>query len=212
MNDIVKNSSALALVAQEEIETLRNAKDRKIKIGRSFVRLKEVHVGGVHATLARLALRKWGPNLNEAIDSLLNSACRMTAIEAFRQLFSADAFDKANIDGSFLTNFPLLVRTYDHYVHFVVASRFKAEQENKGKFKRDAERKNIQKNRERVSFDYHIGEKSTESLHFFYLFSLANLEHYLLVIIVTLAATLNFWRKLVLIVTMNTMKTLAFML
>lgn len=132
--------------------TLRDAKAGKFKAGKGFLMLTETNIMSIHAELAKFRLKRWGPNPREAPDSLLNSACRLSAIAAFRQLVSGAAFHNNNLELSYMTNGTLLTQAYNHYVHFVIETRVKAEDEKKGKHLSDAMRKSIQKNRERVSF------------------------------------------------------------
>lgn len=144
------NNAALALIGQNAIQTLKDHKHDQ-KSGRGMLHLKEIHILFIHATLAKFRLRRWGPDLDETTDSLLNSACRISALSAFRQIAAGGAFDSDNMDMSYINNVPLLIQVYDHYVHFRLATRYKTEQKQAGKYAQDTARKTIETGRARVS-------------------------------------------------------------
>ncbi|EGF99696.1 uncharacterized protein MELLADRAFT_68360 [Melampsora larici-populina 98AG31] len=103
IESVAQNANSLALIAHNEITTLKD-KQLTQKAGRGTLHLKDIHILFIHASLAKLGLRRWGPDLSEATDSLLNSACRISAILAFRQVAAGGAFDTANMDESYINN------------------------------------------------------------------------------------------------------------
>lgn len=147
----IDNAASPDVIAQNDILTLRSASAGGQKLGRSMGRLDETHILYVHAVLAKVGIRKWGPDLCAAHDSLFNSACRLTAIATFWQLCGAGAYDSMNVNLKYVNSLSLMVPTYNHYVHFVMANKFKVEMKEFGKTKFLSERKGAQKNRERVS-------------------------------------------------------------
>ncbi|KAG0143491.1 hypothetical protein CROQUDRAFT_48720, partial [Cronartium quercuum f. sp. fusiforme G11] len=57
------------------------------------------------------------------------------------------AFIYMRINKKFTTNISLLERTYNHYVHYYMAGKYKREMKEEGKNQRDDERKKIQRAR-----------------------------------------------------------------
>ncbi|EGG08768.1 uncharacterized protein MELLADRAFT_61518 [Melampsora larici-populina 98AG31] len=103
IESVLANSSSRAIIAQNKIQTL-NDNQLTQKAGRETLHLKEIHIMFIHSSLAKLGLRRWGPNLSEATNSLLNSACRISAILAFCQVAAGGAFDTANMEATYINN------------------------------------------------------------------------------------------------------------
>lgn len=150
IDDCIEDPRSPNLIAENDILTLRAASANGDKLGRSMGRLEEVYVLYIHSALAKVGIRVWGPDLCASYDSLYNSACRITAIASFRQLCGSGAYDHMNINHVFVNNLTLLVPAYNHYVHFVLANKYKTEMKEQGRVKHNNEKKSAQKARERV--------------------------------------------------------------
>ncbi|KNZ44357.1 hypothetical protein VP01_923g3 [Puccinia sorghi] len=87
-------------------------------------------------------MRIWCPNLEEPVDSLLNSACQIAEISTFRQVAAAEN----------LKEIDLLHQCYNHYVHNHMLERYTKEAKESGKFNAKEEKQAIQKSCERLSF------------------------------------------------------------
>ncbi|KAA1132822.1 hypothetical protein PGTUg99_020806 [Puccinia graminis f. sp. tritici] len=146
----IDNAHAPQLISQEDILTLREGRSGRFKLGRGLANVDEMHILYVHAVFGKVGIRVWGPNLEESHDSLFNSACRITALNTFRQLASSGAYQYMNIKLANLNQMSLLVSAYNHYVHYVMESRYKKELKEAGKHSKDEKKKSIQKNRERL--------------------------------------------------------------
>lgn len=151
----VSDPSAPDLIAQEDIISLRQGRSGRFKLGRGLANIDEMHILYVHGILAKVGIRIWGPNLEESHDSLFNSACRITALNTFRQLSVSGAYQYMNINLTNINKMSLLISAYNHYVHYVLESRFKKELKQAGKHRFDESKKSIQKNRERVSTSHY---------------------------------------------------------
>ncbi|EGG03672.1 uncharacterized protein MELLADRAFT_90027 [Melampsora larici-populina 98AG31] len=138
------------LVAQNDILTLRSLKAGGGKIGRGMANLDETYILYIHGVLAKVGIRVWCPDLNDSVDSLYNSACRITALGTFRQLMATGAYDHANVNPNYVNAMSRFITTYNHYVHYLVANRSKIEAKEAGKSQADGARKCIQKRREQL--------------------------------------------------------------
>ncbi|MBW0568673.1 hypothetical protein O181_108388, partial [Austropuccinia psidii MF-1] len=76
--------------------------------------------------------------------------CRISAITTFQQVASAGAYDYMAMNHISILDSALLQRTYDHYVHFVVKSRFDRKQRMAGAMKQQAQKKAVNKNHARL--------------------------------------------------------------
>ena len=103
-----------------------------------------------------MGLCVWSPNIEEPVNSLLISACQISAISTFCQIASAGAYNHMNINQRHISNFPALTLSYNHFAHHVMMEQFKKEKKEAGTFHHEEEKKDIQKGWERVSLILHI--------------------------------------------------------
>ena len=75
----------------------------------------------------------------------------MAAIKTFRECVAGNAYSFMNINHAFIEDFELLKQAYDHYVHYVWLNVYSKEKKEKGKHRKDEERKVLQTSRKRVS-------------------------------------------------------------
>jgi hypothetical protein len=145
------DSNAAELVSRADIETMKDAWAGRIKVGKNFVHIAETHILYVHGYLAKLGIQCWGPNLEEGPESLFNSACRISALNTFRQVAGAGGYDFMNFNQAYKDDMVILIRAYNHYVHHISFNKFSAELKQPGKYKETVEAKNTSRNRSRVS-------------------------------------------------------------
>ncbi|MBW0514326.1 hypothetical protein O181_054041 [Austropuccinia psidii MF-1] len=145
-----ENPNTLPLVPLEEILTLRNTPPGKKKIGNAIIHMTDFLIKYVVTSLARLGIRRWAPDLNEASDTLYNEACRVSALQTFRQIAISGAYEYMNINLVYLENIQLLTNVYNHFVHWYMAQRFKKEAKEAGKHAKDQERRAVLRYRLRL--------------------------------------------------------------
>ncbi|MBW0544027.1 hypothetical protein O181_083742 [Austropuccinia psidii MF-1] len=146
LSDIVtqsENHNTLPLVPLEEILTLRNTPPRKKKIGNSIIHMSDFSIKYVVASLARLGICQWAPDLNEESDTLYNEAFRISAIQTFRQIAISGAYKNIDINLMYLENIQLLTNVYNHFVHWYMAQKSKKEAKEAGKPVKDQEIKSV---------------------------------------------------------------------
>ncbi|EGF97783.1 uncharacterized protein MELLADRAFT_118649 [Melampsora larici-populina 98AG31] len=95
VESVIADPRSVDLVAQNDIVTLKALRSGG-KVGRGMAHLDQTYVLYIHGLLAKVGIRVWGPDLNDAPDSLYNSACRITALSSFRQLLATGAYDYMN--------------------------------------------------------------------------------------------------------------------
>ncbi|MBW0543837.1 hypothetical protein O181_083552 [Austropuccinia psidii MF-1] len=163
-----QSKNSLNLIPQEDVITLKGTKPGRKKVGRAIVNVQEFFILYIKALLAKLGIRRWAPALDEPIDTLYNEACRISAIQTFRQVAVAGAYQYMNINLRFLNNIGLLEATYNHFVHYLQTKIWKRETKESGAYQKDLERGVISKNRQRVRGPI-IPEIMFEPKVFFYL-------------------------------------------
>ncbi|KAI7960315.1 hypothetical protein MJO29_005383, partial [Puccinia striiformis f. sp. tritici] len=144
------DTSGAALIPVKEVVTFKDIKCGRKKVGKGLVNLEEFFVSYTQAILARLGIRVWAPDLEDLPDSLYNEACRQAALKSFRQASVGGAYAYMNVNLKYATDLTLLIPAYNHYVHYLQATRYNREKNQTGKFRMDEERKVISKARERL--------------------------------------------------------------
>ncbi|MBW0546022.1 hypothetical protein O181_085737 [Austropuccinia psidii MF-1] len=120
------------------------------KIGRAIVHISEFFIQYTNAMLARLGIRIWCPDLNDAPDSLYNEACRISAIMTFRQIASGGAYEYMSINLAYCNDLVLLQKAYNHFVHFSMLQKYMKEEKEEGKNLRDKIKGKVQRRRQRL--------------------------------------------------------------
>jgi len=143
-------SGGPSLLALDTIQTLKKAREQRQKVGKHMIHLSEFNIRYIHSSLSQLGITTWLPNLDEQPDSLYNVAHRMAAIKTFRECVAGNAYSFMNINHAFIEDFELLKQAYDHYVHYVWLNVYSKEKKEKGKHRKDEERKALQTARERL--------------------------------------------------------------
>ncbi|MBW0475913.1 hypothetical protein O181_015628 [Austropuccinia psidii MF-1] len=80
---VVDSPIAAYLIPPKDVITLQEARLGRQKLRHGIVNIKESFVYFIRTTLPKLGIARWCPDLNEAPDSLLNEACRISAIITF---------------------------------------------------------------------------------------------------------------------------------
>ncbi|MBW0575203.1 hypothetical protein O181_114918 [Austropuccinia psidii MF-1] len=147
---VAQNSQGVKLISEAQVQTLRDARLGKRKIGKNIINMQDFYITYVHAMLAKLGIRIWAPDFQEAPDSLYNEACRIVALMTFRQIACSGAYQYMRANLTYCSDLGLLRTAYDHYVHYVLSEKYKKEVREKGWNARDVERKVVQRARQRL--------------------------------------------------------------
>jgi hypothetical protein len=88
----------------------------------------------IQTRLASFGFTTWRPDLSQTAYSLYNSACHhgIVTIETFRQALVSGAYIFMGPNVSYAKDMPLLIKIYNHVVHFSQHHRYKKEARNTG--------------------------------------------------------------------------------
>ncbi|MBW0514432.1 hypothetical protein O181_054147 [Austropuccinia psidii MF-1] len=106
--------------------------------------MQDFYITYVHAMLAKLGIHIWAPNLEEAPDSLYNEACQAVALTKFRQIACSGSYQYMRANLTYCGDLGLLCTAYDHYVHYLLAKRYKKESRDQGWNEHEVEKKVVQ--------------------------------------------------------------------
>lgn len=151
IRQVVDSPVARELIPRASVQTLQGMRHGVRKIGGGKINVSEFFIKYTQCSLAKLGLPIWGPGLDDAIDSLFNSACRIAALRIFCQLAIGGAFAYMNINRAYVEDFNLLEGAYNHYVHYRMAEKYRKEMKEEGKNAMDDTKKVIQRARLCVS-------------------------------------------------------------
>lgn len=136
--------------AEEQLYNFRDPRSRElispmlVKIGTSAsitkcgklatqVRLVKEHMlQYIQSYLARFGLLRWCPDLRQSPYSLFNSACRIVAIDTFKQALIVHTYAHVQPNKSYVNDISLLIKLYDHVVHHYHFLRYQRESRNPG--------------------------------------------------------------------------------
>ncbi|KAI9615694.1 hypothetical protein H4Q26_011330 [Puccinia striiformis f. sp. tritici PST-130] len=142
----LEDSNSAALIANEDILTLKDARAGVTQVGKGFIHIDDGHISYIHAQLAKLGIRCWGPNLDEGPESLFNAACRIAALTIFQQIAVAGGYNFLNFNHNYKDDMLTFIRTYNHYVHHVLAKKYRAECKKVGSNEATIEKNNATRN------------------------------------------------------------------
>jgi hypothetical protein len=147
--DVIKQFS-LHCSSEEQLYSFRNPRSCElisptlIKLGTSAsvtkhgklatqVCLVEEHmIQCIQSYLAQFGLLRWWPDLRQSAYSLFNSACRIVAIDTFKQALVVHTYAHVQPNKFYVNDVSLLVKLYDHIVHHYHFMHYQWESRNPG--------------------------------------------------------------------------------
>lgn len=132
-NEIMLNRSQ-AIGDTSIISVARLPQDNIHLLKKNLLGIEEVYCEMMRQSCARHGLSLWCPDLRKSSPpyGLWNSACRVVFLDSFRQLATSEAWPQFAPNLSHLQNTVLVLRIYDHYVHYYQTRRFIMEARNPG--------------------------------------------------------------------------------
>lgn len=119
----------------------------------SQARLVEEHMlGYIQACLSRFGLQRWCPDLRQSAYSLYNSACRIIAIDTFKQALVSHAYIHLSPNTVYASNMDILIRLYDHFVFHYLLLRYRREGRQPGSVQKELRSNPQYQGRIRVGF------------------------------------------------------------
>lgn len=155
---VVENKASPDVIQIHSIMSMKEVRTSGGRIANSLGHIGQIYILHCQGILAKRGIRAWGPDLNNASDSLYNSACRITCLKSFRELLSSGAYNYMNPSKEYINALPLFIRYDNHFVHYLMTDKFKAKTKNAGILAKQNSRKVMQKNRESGFFfpSFHI--------------------------------------------------------
>ena len=86
----------------------------------------------MQSCLARFGFVAWCPDLQLTPYSLYNAACRVIALDTFKQALVSHTYAHLKPNTTYAKNMPFLIRLYDHIVHHYLYLRYKKDSRNPG--------------------------------------------------------------------------------
>ncbi|MBW0478136.1 hypothetical protein O181_017851 [Austropuccinia psidii MF-1] len=154
VQSVLQNSQGVKLINEAQVQTLRDARSWKRKIGENIINMQDLYITYVHAMLAKLGIGIWEADLEEAPNSMYNEVCRVVALMKFCQIACSGAYQYMWANLTYCGYLGLLRTAYYHYVHYVLPKRYKKESLDQGCNEREVEKKVVQRARLRLD-DWH---------------------------------------------------------
>src|SRR6266545_7199970 len=79
----------------------------------------------MQSRLATFGLTSWCPDLRQTPYSLYNSACHIIALDTFKQALVSHTYATLQPNLIYATDMNLLIKLYDHFVHYYMFTRLK---------------------------------------------------------------------------------------
>ncbi len=116
-------------------------------------RLIEEHMlGYIQACLSRFGMQHWCPDLCQSAYSLYNSACRIIAIDTFKQALISHTYIHISLNTIYASNMDILIKLYDHFVFHYLLVRYRREARQPGSVQKELQSNPMYQGRIRVGF------------------------------------------------------------
>jgi hypothetical protein len=90
-------------------------------------RIEEHIIEYIQACVSRFGLVIWCPDLRQSPYALYNAACRIIALDTFKQALISHAYAHLAPNQAYAKDMILLIKLYDHFVHHYQQKRYKKE-------------------------------------------------------------------------------------
>lgn len=147
----IANGQSLMLPSLVQIAVGISPNNRS-KLAASTKRMEEHILEYIQTCLSKFGLWCWCPDLRQSPYSLYNAACRLVALDTFKQALISHSYAHFNPKLSYAKNLTFLVQLYDHIVHHYIYSRYMRDKKNPGIVQAADNASPQYHNRSRVSF------------------------------------------------------------
>jgi len=147
--DNFQNRQPIVPISLVKVRTTKSG-----KIGAQLGLIEEHIISYIQGCLARFGMTSWRPDLRETAYSLYNSACRIIALDTFRQALISHAYAGVQPKLDYVKDMQLLIKIYDHIVHQFFSQRWRREIQRPGSVAAADESNPAYKARDRVSVIY----------------------------------------------------------
>jgi hypothetical protein len=104
-------------------------------VPRQILMVEEHILEYIQACLAKFGLICWCPDLRQSPYSLYNCACRIIALDTFKQALVSHAYMHLKPNTAYASDMVLLTKLYNHFVYHFILSRYKTDLRNPGRVK-----------------------------------------------------------------------------
>lgn len=120
------------------------------KIASQLRGIEEHIIEHTQACLSRFGLISWAPDLRLTPSALYNSACRIIALDTFKQALVSHAYAHCSPNFSYVNNMVVLIKIYDHIIHHYFQKRYQKECRAPGSVRASDEANPLYRNRQQV--------------------------------------------------------------
>jgi hypothetical protein len=106
--------------------------------GQVAVQLRQIEehiIEYIQACISKFSLLTWCPDLRQTPYTLYNAACRIIALDTFRQALVSHAYAHLAPNVAYAKDMVLLIKLYDHFIHHYLLSHYKKECQMPGSVK-----------------------------------------------------------------------------
>ena len=121
-----RDSEPLVSPSLVRVRTLVSITDRG-RIASQLRQIEEHLIDYIRSLLARFGFVSWCPDLRQTPYALYNAACRIIALDTFKQALVSHAYAHLAPNLSYVKDMVLLVKMYDHFVHHYLYTRYQKE-------------------------------------------------------------------------------------
>ncbi len=114
--------------------------------------IEEHRLGYIQACLSRFGMQRWCPDLCQSAYSLYNSACRIIAIDTFKQALISHTYIHISLNTIYTSNMDILIKLYDHFVFHYLLVRYRREARQPGSVQKELQSNPMYQGRIRVGF------------------------------------------------------------
>ena len=147
--DVMKTARSPCLLIQKSLVSIsREYRNQNLGGRKNAIEyLEDDLLDYMQTYCARYGLRMWAPDLTESAYSIYNSACRLIAISTFKHALALDSYSFTGIDCTVAANTELLIRIYDHFIHYKQLRLRRQESRSPGRLLRAANLNTIYRRR-----------------------------------------------------------------
>jgi hypothetical protein len=151
---VAQKSSNLLLIGVEQVRGVfylgESSGHQSSKIVKNVRNMSEGIIQHIDTCIAQFGLIDWCPDLTQSPNSLYNLACRLIAIETFKQAMMAHTYASLRPNRAYINDHDLIFRLYNHIVHYYFHSRFIRNLNNPGTVMAGDDANGVYRNRKRV--------------------------------------------------------------
>ena len=125
LQDIAVNGHLLINPSLVQIGNSARSTTTRARFSTQMKFVEEHSLQYMQSCLAKFGLSRWSPDLRQSPYSLYNAACRIVALDTFKQTLVAQTYAHLKPNIKYVNDMDLLKKLYDHIVHFYHDARYR---------------------------------------------------------------------------------------